>query len=61
MEARDSGPDPASPGYHSHLEAASRLLRSGRGADAVPELVRALELGGDEAREAINDLLKLTS
>jgi ATP-dependent DNA helicase RecQ len=61
LEARDSGPDPASPGYRSHLEAASRLLRSGKGADAVPELVRALELGGDEAREAINDLLKLTS
>jgi ATP-dependent DNA helicase RecQ len=48
-------------GYHSHLEAADRLLRSGRGADAVPELARALELGGDEAREAIDDLLKLTS
>jgi ATP-dependent DNA helicase RecQ len=48
-------------GYHSHLEAADRLLRSGRGADAVPELARALELGGDEARKAIDDLLKLTS
>ena len=49
------------PGYRSHLDAADRLLRSGRGADAVPELARALELGGDEAREAINTLLKQTS
>jgi ATP-dependent DNA helicase RecQ len=54
-------PDSTRPDYHSHLEAAGRLLRSGRGADAVPELARALELGGDEAREAINELLKLTS
>jgi ATP-dependent DNA helicase RecQ len=54
-------PDSAPPDYHSHLEAAGRLLRSGRGADAVPELARALELGGDEAREAVNELLKLTS
>jgi ATP-dependent DNA helicase RecQ len=52
---------PAQPGYHSHLEAANRLLRSGRGADAIPELARALELGGDEAREAINQLLNLTA
>jgi ATP-dependent DNA helicase RecQ len=52
-------PEPA--GYRPHLEAADRLLRSGRGAEAVPELARALELGGDEAREAVNDLLKLTS
>jgi ATP-dependent DNA helicase RecQ len=52
---------PAQPGYHSHLEAANRLLRSGRGADAVPELARALELGGDEAREAINQLLTLNA
>ena len=50
--------DPARPEYRSHLEAADRLLRSGRGADAVPELARALELGGDEARRAINELLK---
>jgi ATP-dependent DNA helicase RecQ len=49
------------PDYHSHLEAADRLLRAGRGADAVPELVRALEIGGDEARSAVNELLKLTS
>jgi ATP-dependent DNA helicase RecQ len=53
--------DSARSSYHSHLEAADRLLRSGRGADAVPELARALELGGDEARESVNELLKLTS
>jgi hypothetical protein len=43
--------------YRSHLEAAERLLRSGSGAAAVPELARALELGGEEAREAVNELL----
>src|ERR671917_276836 len=53
-------PDPARPGYRSHLEAADRLLRSGRGADAVPELVRTLEIGGDEARSAVDELLKRT-
>jgi len=47
--------------YRTHLQAADRLLRSGRGAEAVPELARALELGGEEAREAVNELLKLTS
>jgi ATP-dependent DNA helicase RecQ len=46
------------PGYRAHLEAADRLLRSGRGADAVPELVRALETGGGEARSAVDELLK---
>jgi ATP-dependent DNA helicase RecQ len=49
--------DPAPSGYRPHLEAADRLLRSGRGADAVPELAQALELGGDEARDAVNKLL----
>jgi ATP-dependent DNA helicase RecQ len=53
--------EPAPSGYRPHLEAADRLLRSGRGSEAVPELARALELGGDEAREAVNDLLKPTS
>jgi ATP-dependent DNA helicase RecQ len=48
-------------GYRSHLEAADRLLRSGRGADAIPELARALEVGGDEARSAVDELLKVTS
>jgi ATP-dependent DNA helicase RecQ len=48
-------------GYQAHLDTAARLLRSGRGAQAVPELARALELGGDEARSAVDELLKLTS
>ena len=52
---------PIEPGYRSHLEAADHLLRSGRGADAVPELVRALEIGGDEARSAVDELLKPTN
>jgi ribonuclease D len=45
-------------GYRSHLEAAEGLIRAGRGADAVPELARALQLGGDEARHDIDELLK---
>ncbi|HJQ29737.1 MAG TPA: HRDC domain-containing protein, partial [Rubrobacter sp.] len=44
-------------GFRTHLEAADRLLRSGRGADAVPELTRALELGGEEARREVDELL----
>ena len=54
-------PEPTSPDYRSHLEAAELLLRSGRGADAVPELVRALETGGEEARAAVDKLLKQTT
>ncbi|HET7273524.1 MAG TPA: ATP-dependent DNA helicase RecQ [Rubrobacter sp.] len=45
-------------GFRTHLEAADRLLRSGRGADAVPELARALELGGEEARREVDELLE---
>jgi len=44
-------------GFREHLEAADRLLRSGRGADAVPELAHALELGGEEARREVDELL----
>ncbi len=44
-------------GYETHLEAAHRLLDEGRGADAVPELARALELGNGEARRAVNEML----
>jgi ATP-dependent DNA helicase RecQ len=55
-EAPDSAP-PAQNGYREHLEAAGRLLRSGRGADAVPALSRALELGGEEARREVDELL----
>ncbi len=49
------------PDYRKHIQAAENLLRSGRGAEAVPELARALEIGGEEARLAVDDLLKLTS
>jgi ATP-dependent DNA helicase RecQ len=59
-EAAAPEQDTTPAGYRSHLDAAERLLRSGRGADAIPELARALELGGDEARDAVNELLKLT-
>jgi ATP-dependent DNA helicase RecQ len=44
-------------GYRSHLEAAKGLIQAGRGADAVPELARALQLGGDEVRREIDELL----
>jgi len=55
------GEESAAPRYRSHLDAADHLLRSGQGADAVLELTRALELGGDEARDAVNRLLKPTN
>jgi ATP-dependent DNA helicase RecQ len=45
------------PDYRRHLQAAERLLRSGQGAAAVPELARALEIGGEEARQAVDALL----
>jgi len=47
----------ANGGYRSHVEAADLLLRSGRGADAVPELARALALGGEEARREVDAML----
>jgi ATP-dependent DNA helicase RecQ len=43
--------------YREHLTAAERLIEAGRGAAAVPELARALEAGGDEARRAVDELL----
>jgi ATP-dependent DNA helicase RecQ len=43
--------------YRRHLEAAEHLLRSGQGAAAVPELARALEIGGEEAKRAVDALL----
>ena len=45
------------PNYRRHLEAAERLLQSGQGAAAVPELARALELGGEEAKKTVDTLL----
>jgi superfamily II DNA helicase RecQ len=43
--------------FREHLTAAERLIEDGRGAAAVPELARALEAGGDEARRAVDELL----
>ena len=45
-------------GFRAHMQTAERLLEEGRGADAVPELGRALELGGEEARREVDELLK---
>ncbi len=50
-------PESSGSGYEEHLEAAQRLLSAGRGADAVPELFKALELGGDIARKSVDALL----
>jgi ATP-dependent DNA helicase RecQ len=47
----------SSPDYRRHLEAAERLIRSGSGADAVTELARALEVGGEDAKRAVDALL----
>ena len=56
-EEEDGGEENGSGGHRPHVEAAGRLLRSGRGADAVHELARALELGGEEARREVDALL----
>jgi len=60
-EAREVDPPlepPKANGYRPHLEAAAALIHAGRGADALPELARALELGGEVAREEIDELLR---
>ena len=57
-QASETAPSEQLENYRSHLENARRLLDDGRGADAVPELTRSLEAGGQEAREAVNELLK---
>jgi ATP-dependent DNA helicase RecQ len=44
--------------YRAHLNVAEHLLRSGRGAEAVDALVRTLELGGPDARRAVDELLE---
>jgi ATP-dependent DNA helicase RecQ len=49
--------DSTPPDYRYHLETAERLLKSGSGAAAVPELTRALEIGGEEAKKAVDALL----
>ncbi|MBA2693312.1 MAG: ATP-dependent DNA helicase RecQ [Rubrobacter sp.] len=43
--------------FRVHLEAAEKLIGAGRGSDAVLELSRAIELGGGEARRAVDELL----
>ncbi|MGF1471591.1 MAG: RecQ family ATP-dependent DNA helicase [Rubrobacteraceae bacterium] len=53
----ETGPNGAEPAHRERLRAAERFLLAGRGAEAVPELARALELGGDEARREVNELL----
>jgi ATP-dependent DNA helicase RecQ len=57
FEAAPSPVPPGANGYRSHLEAAEVMLEAGRGADAVPELARALQLGGEDARREIDQLL----
>ncbi|CAN5837510.1 hypothetical protein BH18ACT11_BH18ACT11_03450 [soil metagenome] len=57
-DAVDAGGS-AEDGFRAHVEAAERLLEAGQGADAVPELGRALELGGEEARREVDELLKM--
>jgi hypothetical protein len=44
-----------------HLRRAESLLGAGRGSEAVPELVRALEIGGEEARRKVDALLNSAS
>jgi hypothetical protein len=58
------GEEPTSAGdgildYRPHLDAAERLLRSGQGAAAVPELARAIEIGGEEAKRDVDALLAI--
>ena len=57
MPPRPPEPANAPNGYRAHLDTAAALIRAGRGADAVPELAHALELGGEEARGEIDELL----
>ncbi len=57
QEEPQEKPQSSAPDYRHHLEAAEFLLRSGDGAAAVPELARALEVGGEEAKKAVDALL----
>jgi ATP-dependent DNA helicase RecQ len=50
----------SAPDYRQHLETAERLLRSGHGAAAVIELARAMEIGDEEAKRAVDNLLTTT-
>ena len=53
----EPGENGSEPVYRQHLEAAERLLSSGRGSEAVPELARALKTGDEEAGRAVDELL----
>ena len=59
-DASDAGESTGANGFRTHLESAERLLGEGRGADAVPELDRAIQLGGEEARREVDRLLSRT-
>ncbi|MGI8910408.1 MAG: RecQ family ATP-dependent DNA helicase [Rubrobacteraceae bacterium] len=59
-ETSDENLNGSPPDYRKHLQTAENLLRSGRGAEAVPELALALKAGGEEARLAVDDLLNKT-
>jgi superfamily II DNA helicase RecQ len=61
IEKPDNTSNGPAPDYRKHIQEAENLLRSGRGAEAVPELARALETGGEEARQAVDNLLNPTS
>jgi ATP-dependent DNA helicase RecQ len=58
VESAPESVPPSENGFREHLASAEGLLRSGRGSDAVSELARALELGGEEARREVDGLLK---
>ncbi len=60
LELQEESQSPALD-YRRHLEVAERFLRSGNGAAAVPELARALEIGGEEAKRAVDILLARSS
>jgi ATP-dependent DNA helicase RecQ len=56
-EPTHAGPPTDVPRYRVHVATAGRLLRTGRPSEAVPELARALEIGGEEAKGAVDELL----
>ena len=59
VHGEEPGENGSEPVYRQHLEAAERLLSSGRGSEAVPELARALETGGEEVGRVVDELLAL--
>ncbi len=57
VHGEEPGKDGVGSAYRQYLDAAERHLSSGRGAEAVPELARALEAGGEEAAREVDELL----